>query len=90
MSTIKITLFESATNVMHEVQVPDTITGQAIIEAMLKTGKLSRTDSHGHETDYFLVKKESNSSICRLNNRTLSEAGVVHGDTLTITSEIIC
>ncbi len=90
MAIIKITLFDSATNVRHEMQLPDTITGRALIEAMQAKGNLTRTDLSGIELHHYLVKNESNSSIRRLDNRKLSEAGVVHGDTLTIKSEIIC
>ena len=90
MATIKITLFASATNAKHEMQVPDTITGRALIEAMLKNGKLSRTDSHGQETDHQIIAgKKGQSGGTRILDKSLCDAGVKDGDQLIIKTEII-
>ncbi len=89
MATIKITLFESATTLIHEVQVPDTITGLALVEAMIKHGKLSRTYSNGEKAYYQIIAgKKGQYGGTRIYNKSLCDAGVKDGDQLIIRSEM--
>ncbi len=90
MATIKLTLFDSSNNAKHEMELPDSITGDQIIKAMIDRGKLNRTDDSGNPIVYELVAGKREASLGKkITTKSLKDAGVQNGDQLIVRSTII-
>lgn len=89
MPTIKISIFDGRTNQKHDMELPDNISGQQIIDAMLKNGKLPRTDSQGQLLSYDIIAGKKNAAETKITRKSLKDAGVQSGEQLILKTEII-
>jgi uncharacterized ubiquitin-like protein YukD len=89
MATIKISIFNSRNNTKHDMQVPDSVKAQTIVDTMIKQNLLEKSDAEGNQISYELIlgKKQANGQ--KLKSKSLAEAGVKDGDQLILHAEII-
>ena len=89
MPTIKISIFDGRTNQKHDMELPDNISGQQIVDAMLKNGKLPRTDAQGNQLSYDIIAGKKNAGETKITRKSLKDAGIQNGEQLILKTEII-
>jgi uncharacterized ubiquitin-like protein YukD len=90
MTTIKISIFNSRNNTKHDLQVPDSVKAQTIVDFMIKQNLLEKSDAEGNQKSYELILGKKLANGQRLKSKSLAEAGVKDGDQLIILHTIIC
>jgi len=90
MAKIKIHVFDSVKGGLNDMELPDTVTGEQIINAMIDKGKLPRVDDQGNPIVHELISgMKDPGGAKKITTKTLEQAGVKDGDQLIVRQTII-
>jgi uncharacterized ubiquitin-like protein YukD len=87
MGLIKLNIYESNSQETFKLQLPDTATGQKIIEALMMQNKIKSVDSNGNQLTYSLVKPKP--AKVDITKKTILDSGLKDGDQVILFCTIV-